>query len=841
MHRSPGYLLLAILILLFLPGAPLPINPQSIQAQVDGGYLILNEISPWPSDGNVWVELVNPSSIEIPLDGYTVEFLSGFSYTFPENSRILESGDVHLLRLTGGNPLNTTGDGCMLSNPDGPVDAVTWGYPPSGIAATIPSGSPLMPPTEIYREDIDLFQPDDVLIRIPGTWPPTIQNYVGTSNWAYRSSDSASPNEPNPMPGPTRFFPGDGAVIASDFGLYAAGLSWATEFTFQIALDEEFTEIVLEETVDVPELILQDFEPGDYFWRVMGSGTEPGSWSAVQSFTRFPVDIDALIEEAENRTGSSEQSANSLLAMHKGGEIIDLPIYGESYRLGSYHVIGAHHLVQHKDTDMLCIDGCNMADRYPWDAAHPEELPLRGGHNENYCSRATLAMIANLSGNQLSQDRISYHIFEEMGDMYLGGSVKGLWGVPDDDLGHGVGLYLEDAVKALDWIYGQPTGSAEFKSKNSTTFNEISEFLDDGRPLIRHETSHVNLIDGYAFLLKIDDPSVEVTFVRILEPSFIGWEAEMWQIHPFQENLIGYIFPPTVGAPIRSDEVELYLDSDHDGINDFDESERFGTDPNNPDTDMDGVRDKSDIVGYVFTRDGNFDPSDPDIDGDGAWKQVDPDNDWADDDGMMDGCEDSNSNGFYDPGWDETNCFVNGDDFDKFHSECQKGWVRNEYINDVHFPDMDLWLNWWEVISIEDEPLAFEGYIHKHVWQLIYDVDLNDLLFDVVEGGQGLARVKLEADPDGQYYLVIDVQPPLDIIEAITRMPSIGIYASAFMPQQFYFTGDLRHPIGEPVRNEQGALVLKGEFEPYLAFGIPVTPGCTQVFSWEVWIEPPPQ
>lgn len=37
MHRSPGYLLLAILILLFLPGAPLPLNPPSIQAQVDGG------------------------------------------------------------------------------------------------------------------------------------------------------------------------------------------------------------------------------------------------------------------------------------------------------------------------------------------------------------------------------------------------------------------------------------------------------------------------------------------------------------------------------------------------------------------------------------------------------------------------------------------------------------------------------------------------------------------------------------------------------------------------------------------------------------------------------------
>ena len=47
-------------------------------------------------------------------------------------------------------------------------------------------------------------------------------------------------------------------------------------------------------------------------------------------------------------------------------------------------------------------------------------------------------------------------------------------------------------------------------------------------------------------------------------------------------------------------------DSDGDGLVDFDERNRFGTEWNNPDTDGDGVPDKADMRGYVFDNAGQY-------------------------------------------------------------------------------------------------------------------------------------------------------------------------------------------------------------------------------------------
>lgn len=53
---------------------------------------------------------------------------------------------------------------------------------------------------------------------------------------------------------------------------------------------------------------------------------------------------------------------------------------------------------------------------------------------------------------------------------------------------------------------------------------------------------------------------------------------------------------------------ETRLDSDRDGISDYDEKYIYGTDPNNPDTDGDGYSDGSEILG-------GFDPNNPDLHG----------------------------------------------------------------------------------------------------------------------------------------------------------------------------------------------------------------------------------
>lgn len=131
MRRAAISLAFAILILSFLSSTPQPLTICSDTSAAEGdGFLMLNEISPWPSDGIVWVEFLNPTDEPVSLDGWSVEFLSGYSLTFQENAGAVPPDGIHVLEITGENPLDAEGDGCILKSPDGPVDAIMWGNPP---------------------------------------------------------------------------------------------------------------------------------------------------------------------------------------------------------------------------------------------------------------------------------------------------------------------------------------------------------------------------------------------------------------------------------------------------------------------------------------------------------------------------------------------------------------------------------------------------------------------------------------------------------------------------------------------------------------------------------------
>ena len=64
---------------------------------------------------------------------------------------------------------------------------------------------------------------------------------------------------------------------------------------------------------------------------------------------------------------------------------------------------------------------------------------------------------------------------------------------------------------------------------------------------------------------------------------------DWWNIYAISGPLLG-----------RQQELSVSTDTDEDGVFDFDETERFHTDPNDEDTDKDGVSDKDDILSTVF-------------------------------------------------------------------------------------------------------------------------------------------------------------------------------------------------------------------------------------------------
>jgi hypothetical protein len=132
---------------------------------------------------------------------------------------------------------------------------------------------------------------------------------------------------------------------------------------------------------------------------------------------------------------------------------------------------------------------------------------------------------------------------------------------------------------------------------------------------------HVFVINGYGV-----DPGGD-NALHILDPLLLNIQpVGGWQSYDNMIPLISGIWVGPASAPnARQDESSIWKDTDGDGIMDFDEQKRFHTDFKAQDTDGDGFTDKDEIRKYMFDSFGNYNPSNPDPDGDGKRRELDPD------------------------------------------------------------------------------------------------------------------------------------------------------------------------------------------------------------------------
>ena len=633
-------------------------NQNTFSDLVEDGMQI-NEVMFFPEAGqHEWVEIKNTSSASISIRGYSltdeddnwfrfpdalpdvpagafvVVIFDGAGetsndYDFNDNVATLHSNDglvnifeddmdqvslypyssliyLPVIQIGGTTSLKTTSDIAFTISEPQISSFVAWGSEP-GEDATNASLAGLWDLSwfvNIYHGtgfvDTDAFAAQGETIGVlPGGINQT------PDDWEIYLSPQKSPGEENSSPMISWYYPDDGALIdGGTFSISWNAVNGAVSYQFQIDESVDFETPIFETKLLEPVFIpIGPVADGVYYWRVkVFLETEESPWTQ-------PISVQTITMPDLVVTGTN--IINETIARKS------LPITWQ---------------LQHKDTNMLCLDGDAEIGGNAWDRPHTS----RGEHGNMYCARATLTMMASYYGGELSQDRISYQIF--------GG------GQPEGDLGHNVGVSLEQIDQSINWALGMSIQRQDGKP----TFQQIKGWIDADRPIYSVIRGHARLIVGYH---EFSSNIGTIQFLHLLDP----WDREKWVDYDSDNILYVWVGPEgTGGAPaVRSDEnddgdgiLDTMDDTDGDGICDFDERNRTETSYSSIDYDGDQISDKLDMREYLFNNDGTFNHRRADFDFDELRKELDPDNDrptWFA--GTHDGCEDANRMAITNPNW----------------------------------------------------------------------------------------------------------------------------------------------------------------------------------------------
>ncbi len=386
-------------------------------------------------------------------------------------------------------------------------------------------------------------------------------------------------------------------------------LSWqaspaASGYRLQLAKSQDFSNLHLETSLSVPQKFTGPLPDGEYFWRVQAVYPDgiSSDFSPVQTFS-------------VQRAGDISEPDENLY--------LDVP-----------------HLYQQKDSAMLLLESTHESGTHAWNHPHTGYDASDPACSAN-SALASIAMLNRFYGGTLTQDRLGYEIFK---DRQPG---------PEFDLPYGTAPTREEITRLLGFALGgeqncfvSPAGSQPDPVEMTAW---VVQQIKEGSPVLADVSGHYVVLNGYQSIEQEE-------LFWVLDPA-----AGIYRVKNGQVNWSSACVITNVQAAHL--EETLLSDSDNDGVLDFDEIERFKTDPFKADSDRDGVRDGDEIRASVFDAQYGYSfthlpfARDPDLDG--LPPELDIDTDGG---GCLDGYEDTNLNGLYEPGSGETSVFNPQDD-----------------------------------------------------------------------------------------------------------------------------------------------------------------------------------
>jgi hypothetical protein len=520
-------------------------------------------------DNLTGLKLRNEAGLEYPLPAAALQGSTGplLLVLFDGQGDQVDLRTVHAANASFLNP--TSGEVSLMA-PDGTVlDQIAWGDRPDAVSGGV---GRIRPP-----------RPGDALIRIPQSTEP------GGQYWYLASTSTPGQSNPNPTVGAVyRPLPGQ-LILAGEvaFGWYR--LSGSSQYRVQVAADRSFDPLILDVTGSAfPRLSL---EAGTYVWRVQAIAQD-GTPSDFTTPLPFRVVEESPPTLEERRVGSQPA-------------------------LQSRSIAGVPLLLQRKDTRLLCLESTGTRDEasHSWDRPHP--LSNEGAAEEGWsvdpccatnCWAACLQMINHYFAGTVSQDRITYEVYHERA-----AGVLPYQDGPERDFCYNDGVENAGADKGMRFALGGVGGRLMYPTRDDL-WSTIKTEVEADRPCILAVNGGTGQVSGHAVVvvgwrvardvgrvILVNNPAVpfrveELYLDEIPVITRFGVPVSLLNLDAVLE-----LVPAQVTA--FTDELSVRTDTDQDGVYDFDEVERFKTDPARKDSDLDCIDDKAEILSTMFRAD----------------------------------------------------------------------------------------------------------------------------------------------------------------------------------------------------------------------------------------------
>lgn len=278
---------------------------------------------------------------------------------------------------------------------------------------------------------------------------------------------------------------------------------------------------------------------------------------------------------------------------NNGIDVANTFLISENVNVNVWNALQIEKIAGYKDTRFLFLGYGQKSLDYKWDIPHTDEPNLSNSYR---CWLIAAQLMNHIYGGDITQDEILYAVRFNNQEPLVAPFFP-------------VGADSTEDIKALKFSLGTEN---VVRYKGAPSYDEVKREIDDGKPiyvgtiypgekrvmdekgyLLRYDTtwySHAMVIygyvgneDNYAFLYAFDDNYGNLTN-SIAKP----------------DSIKEYFLVRTSYDSLAMHDSRLDIDSDGDGITDFDEMERFGTDPYNSDTDEDGIEDKKEIFDYTI-------------------------------------------------------------------------------------------------------------------------------------------------------------------------------------------------------------------------------------------------